>query len=155
VAIDAAIAAAPSTDPSALTAVALAAWWSNTRTSLLAWHPPDTWPLDSCTNPVAGGSGTSDPPASNSTWNACFAGLLPTGLGGVPARCAALMCSPLDAVSVDLVNCQCGTSSGTLPKYVASRCGAIDCPEGLPVIYAPNLCGCAKQGFETSQVAMP
>jgi hypothetical protein len=103
---------------------------------------PPVSPLDRLIYPL-------EPPGSSNAWTTCFAGLLPTGLGGVPATCAALMCPPEASVSVSLATCNCGSSGGGTRPFRSSRCGALDCVDGLPVIGPSGLCSCARGNFET------
>jgi hypothetical protein len=103
--------------------------------------PPPVSPLARLIYPL-------EPPGSSNAWTTCFAGLLPTGLGGVPATCAALMCPPDASVAVSQTTCSCGSSGGARP-FRSTRCGALDCVDGLPVIGPSGLCSCARGNFET------
>lgn len=79
-------------------------------------------------------------PTPSSGWPACFAGLLPTGLGGVPLTCAAQQCSPEQSISVLPTTCQCSTSPG--PRFgVPPSCLALTCLDGMPVL-GPVGCIC-------------
>ena len=90
-----------------------------------------------------------DPPGSSNGWASCLAGLLPTGLQGVPATCAALMCPPESLVTVSATTCTCGGSSGSGPLFRVNRCGAVDCPDGMPVIGVGGTCTCVRGGFQS------
>jgi hypothetical protein len=80
-------------------------------------------------------------PKPGQSWLTCFAGLLPDGLGGVPAACASVMCAPEQAVSI-ATQCSCGSSGGSTFGAPMS-CLVLRCTEGLPVLGSHGTCICS------------
>lgn len=86
-------------------------------------------------------------PRPNQGWQACFAGLLPSGLGGVPATCAARTCDPNQVVTISGGDCACAAGQGPTQFATPARCFTIRCAEGTPALSSgPIRCSCSTGG---------
>ncbi|HTQ06090.1 MAG TPA: hypothetical protein VMI54_19645 [Polyangiaceae bacterium] len=95
-------------------------------------------------SPITNGGGVIDPSPigdpESSLWSGCFTNGLPT----IPTACLALDCSDQDNPVLVNGHCQCNAPSGPAMPPIAT-CGALDCPEGPPIVTAAG-CMCTPFG---------